>query len=591
MHMQSFNRSDAPACGSVHRRRKRQSGSVLMMFTLLMPVLLIPMVGLGIDGTMMYSVKVKLQTAVDGAALAAAQSLNSGLSLAAQTSAASLAADEFIRANIITGASAGNSGYWGAYNLNDSNCQGSTSTLAGTPTGTGSAISYGTSGNCVIIHQDDQNAQRTVSIAASVNVPLLFMRILGFTGATVTSRSTAARRDVVMVLVLDQSSSMVPAMSALKAAATYFVSQFQPGRDRLGLVVLGGSAITAYPSGDWGKDPLSGGLSGPDVNWANTPDSAASPNIYTSITALVARSNTGTAEALMYGYDELVAANQPGALNVLVLFTDGQPNGISAYFNPQVNSSMQGGTTCTYAPNDGGNSAHSIIGWMAQWGGFKSGTSSPQGFGIGQREQTDKTSHTTVGAWLSDTGSDPLVANGSGQPGHGCNFVSSTYNDYKDIKFTTKDLYGNYLNGPSAVGAANYTANDYQLSFIWTASSQGCLDTSNGARQTWNLTHSVADACQVGLASWNAADMAAYQIHQDTTIKPHIYCLGYEGNGGDDPAFMTRLANIQTNPGNGAANAVYDATKPQGLYIQVQTQADIMPAFQSILAEILRISL
>ena len=43
-----------------------------------MAFVLIPLVGLAIDGTMMYSVKVKLQTAVDGAALAAAQSLSAG---------------------------------------------------------------------------------------------------------------------------------------------------------------------------------------------------------------------------------------------------------------------------------------------------------------------------------------------------------------------------------------------------------------------------------------------------------------------------------------------------------------------------------
>jgi Flp pilus assembly protein TadG len=572
-----------------------------MTFTIMTPFLLIPVVGLAIDGTMLYSVKVKLQTAVDGGALAAAQSLNAGISLATQTSAASLAADEFIRANISTGATAGSGGYWGAYNLNDSNCSGSTTTAAGTPTGSGSQITYSNSGTCVVIYQDDQNAQRTVSLAASVNVPLLFMRILGFSSGTVTSRSTAARRDVVLVLVLDQSSSMTPAMSALKAAAAYFVKQFQPGRDRLGLVVFGGSAITAYPSADWGKDPVSATLSGPDTNWANTPDSASSPNIYTSINAMVSRSNTGTAEGLMYAYYELQAANLPGALNVIVLFTDGQPNGISAHFNaPSPNSYMQTGTTTCTNVSDLGNSAKSIVGWIAQWGGFQSGTTTNKnGFGVAKLMQTDTSTHTTVGGWLS-AGSEPVLSNASGQPAQGCNFNSPSPStaptppngvDQKDVKFPTKDLYGNYLNGPSAVGAANYNALDYQKSFIWTANSQGCLDTSNGSRKTWSLSNSVADACQVGLASWNAADMAAYQIHQNTTLKPHIYCLGYEGNGGDDPAFMTRLANIPTNPADNSTNSVYDSTKPQGMYIQVLTQADIQPAFQSILAEILRISL
>jgi hypothetical protein len=393
------------------------------------------------------------------------------------------------------------------------------------------------------------------------------------------------------MLVLDQSSSMTPAIAALQAAATYFVSQFQPGRDRIGLVVLGGSAIIAYPPGDWGKDPVSATLAGPDTNWANTPDSAAAPNIYTSINNLSYRSNTGTAEALMYAYRELVAANQPGALNVIVLFTDGQPNGISAYFNPVVGSSVLSTSTCTYK-TDGGNSAHSMIGWMAQWGNYLSGTNPSNGVAIFKRAQTDQTDKTTIGAWLSATNyGEPVI---SGTPPTNCSFASNQKNDYKDIQFPTKDLYGNYLNGPSAVGAANYTALDYQLAQIWSSTNQGCLDPgSTGARQNWSLTNSVADACQVGLASWNAADMAAYQIHQHTgtTITPLIYCLGYEGDGGDDPAFMTRLANISANPYSGTTNSVYDSTKPKGMYIQVQTQADMQPAFQSILAEILRLSL
>ncbi|MEI9975368.1 MAG: vWA domain-containing protein [Ignavibacteriota bacterium] len=567
-----------------------------MMFTVIMPFLLIPLVGLGIDATVLYSVKVKLQTAVDGAALAAAQSLNAGLDLAAQSKAATLAADQFIRANIVTGASAGKTGYWGSYNLNDSNCTGSTSTAAGTPIGSGAPVTYDNSGTCVVISEDNQTMQRSVSLAASVNVPLIFMRIMGFSNGTVTSRGTAARRDVVMVLVLDRSTSMAPpdgSINSLLPAATYFVSQFQPGRDQIGLVAFGGSAIIAYPPADWGKDPATATLAGPDIHWADTPDSASAPNIYTSIKAIKAGSNTGTAEALMFAYKELVAANKPGALNVIVLFTDGQPNGISAYFNPTpvTNSSVLSSSPCTYR-TDSGNTARSMIGWIGQGGGFKSGTATKNGSGINSLMQTNNTYRTTIGAWLANP-NEPLIG---GTPATNCKFATTGNgtNDYLDIKFPLADRYGNSTSGPSSVGAAHYTALDYQKSFIWTDNDQGCLNTSNGARTTWNpATSSVADACQVGLASWNAADMAAYQIHQHagTTIKPVIYCLGYEGSGGDDPEFMTRLANIPTNPSTGAANSVYDSTQPKGMYIQVVKQADIMPAFESIVAEILRISL
>ena len=62
--------------------------------------------------------------------------------------------------------------------------------------------------------------------------------------------------------------------------------------------------------------------------------------------------------------------------------------------------------------------------------------------------------------------------------------------------------------------------------------------------------------------------------------------MGYEGNGGDDPALMRRLANV-----NVASNTVYDSTKPQGMYLQIATVNDITPAFQSVLAEVLRLAM
>ena len=67
--------------GSSNRRRRRQGGNIMIMFTMMLPFVLIPLVGLAIDETMMYIVKAKLQTAVDGASLAAAQSLSAGLDL------------------------------------------------------------------------------------------------------------------------------------------------------------------------------------------------------------------------------------------------------------------------------------------------------------------------------------------------------------------------------------------------------------------------------------------------------------------------------------------------------------------------------
>ena len=568
------------------RNRRRKSGSVLVTFTLAFPFLLVPLVGLAIDGTMLYSVKAKLQTAVDGASIAAALNLSSGINFAVQEPAAELTAKQFIAANIgITPAQT--TGYWGSNTLNDSDCDAN-----GTPSKVHTQ-------NCVIAAQDDTNKRRTVTVAASVNVPLLFMRVLGFSSATVAAKGQAARRDVVLVLVIDRSSSMVDMIGNVRDGATYFVNQFQAGRDRLGLVAFGGSAIIAYPSTDWPKDVSLAAtvLNGPDVNFKNTPDSAAVPNMLTSISNIADASNTGTAEALMLAYKELVAANQPGALNVIVLFTDGKPNGLTAnYNNAAFNTNaplvIKAGSTCTAAnkknggPNYNSDIAASMIGWIAQGGGYASygaplyppANGAPAnlgGGGVNTLMQTNNTTQTSVTNWLKNGSTEPTLTNA---PSANCYFRTNNSYVSEDMILPPMDIYGNSTTG---VNQGKYTTNDYKQSEIWGGE---CNNGNRAAAQ--DLTKS-NDPCQVGLASWNAADMAAKQIIADPTgLKPVIYSMGYQGNGGIDQVLLERLSNI-----NVAENTVYDATKPQGLFLPIATVNDIAPAFQRVLAEILRLSM
>jgi Flp pilus assembly protein TadG len=539
---------------------------MMIMFSLMLPFVLVPMVGLAIDATMLFSVKAKLQAAVDGGAIAAAQSLNSGLTFAVQQAAAQKAADQFLKANmVVSGAITGYNGYWGANNLQD-----------GYNTATGTATCSATA--CIAAAQDPTNKRTTITMAATVQVPLLFMRIFGFSSGTVCATGQAARRDVVLVLVIDRSSSMnntingTPVLTTLKGAATSFVSQFQSGRDRLGLVVFGGSAIVAYPATDWNNTSPTG----PDVNFMT-----ASPNITSQISAIAIGSNTGTAEGLILAYQELKAANQPGALNVIILFTDGQPNGITANFNGanplgQGASSVKSTSACTYKNNSNGHP--SMVGWSAQWGGYVAGPTN-NGHGINALAQWSGTSATD---WLKSE-NEPVLASGNGQPAYNCSYASDESTINSDVTIPTVDYYGNSTIGSNV---SPYTYTDYQQSEIW--SDTGACN--NGKRIGGNpltLTGNAAgDACQVGLASWNAADMAARQIHADTTLVPVIYSMGFEGNGGDDPVFMKRLANL-----NVAANTVYNSAAPQGMYLQISTPDDIAPAFQTVLAEILRLSM
>lgn len=634
---------------ATHPRRRRQAGGVLMMFTFMLPLLLVPVVGLGIDATMLYSVKLKMQAAVDGAALASAQSLNAGLTISAQASAAALAADQFIRANIVTGATAGSGGYWGAYGFNDSSC---TTDSNGdlVPTGTGTAISYTNSGNCITVTQDNTNKLRTVAVVAAVKVPLLFMRILGFANGTVASRGTASRRDVVMVIVIDRSGSMGTELPAVQAGAEYFVNQFSAGRDKLGLVLMAGSSIVAYPPADWGKYPPTGAV-GPDVNFKGSTET---PNMVTSLQNMVSSGgNTGMAEAMMMAYYELQAANEPGALNIIVLWTDGEPNGITADFNNSVNGVIPKTSACVnYGTPGAGNyvvgvsatglypnvAAKSIIGWIAQWGGYANGSN--QVMGIFTRAQNTSgpaagifANQNNVTDWVESTGNtnsnnnsthnnESLLDNtaATAGPANGCSYLTAKPLSNPNNVATgatpvingipSHDWYGNSTTGSTHVnpgaGSGSYTQSDYKQSAIWNSSDDCNLGGGGTGGVPLTLTGTLAggikaasNACQLGLASWNAADMAALQIHEDTNLTPIIYTMGYagtvSGSGGVDAVLLERLANCvpgqPCSPGGpSATNTVYNSTIPTGMYIQIQTVDDVTPAFQMLLSQILRLS-
>ena len=71
---------------SAFRRLRRQKGSTLLLMSTLLPIVLIPLVGLAIDGTILFIVQAKLSAACDGAALGAGRLLGTNANTTAGTS-------------------------------------------------------------------------------------------------------------------------------------------------------------------------------------------------------------------------------------------------------------------------------------------------------------------------------------------------------------------------------------------------------------------------------------------------------------------------------------------------------------------------
>ena len=250
--------------------------------------IIMPLVGLATDLTMLYLLKAKLLAAADAAVLAGARALSQGNTAAAQRANAQTAAVKFFNANWTAG-------YWGTSNL-----------TFPTPT----------------VDDTTNPDYRTVIANASVSAPLYFLRMLGSNNATVSVTANAMRRDALIVLTLDRSRSMdrnVPgtgrtACEIMKEDAVEFVKYFAPGRDMVGLVVFSSGQYTYRARSNF-----------------TTPD--ASGNTVTSlINAIDCRDNTATTEALRAAYSEVQRVGSSTKANVIVLMTDGIPNGVTADF-------------------------------------------------------------------------------------------------------------------------------------------------------------------------------------------------------------------------------------------------------------------
>ena len=268
------------------RDRSSEKGASLIIFALLLSMVMLPMLGLCIDVSFIYFAKARLYSAVDAAALAGGRSLSVGLDFASQKANAENVARQYFRAN-----------YPDTF-LDSQN---------------------------IVVNADAQQSSdlyRTVSVNASADVPLYFMKMVGIRTAGINANAQTSRRDVNIILVLDRSGSMGSACGTMKAVATNFVDGFTNGRDSIGLVTFVATANLDFP---------------PTKNFkTQTPR-----NLEQVLSKLVCPGSTGSAEALYRARIAAQASAQPGTLNVIVFFTDGYPNGFTASLKKKSTSSCE----------------------------------------------------------------------------------------------------------------------------------------------------------------------------------------------------------------------------------------------------------
>lgn len=455
-----------------------KKGSVTTLFTLTLFFVVVPVVGLAIDSGLLFAIKAKLQTSTDGAALAAARSLSRGISLDAQQGSATATAQKFFNANIQNG--------W----LGLGNPSAQVTFPAAPPKTT------------------------IVQIDTAVDANAYFMRMFGVTHVTLHARGAAIRRDVNVVMVLDRSGSLTNSGSCapLKSAAVSFIQSFVNGRDRLGLVTFG----TTYRSDfDPATDFQSRGGGGDMVTMVNN---------------IACVGGTNAAAAYWAAYQKLVAINEPGALNVILFFTDGQPNTLHM---PALQIKATSACTNKTAKNGVVTPAGTAI-----WGIFLAAETGPP-----PAPNPD---------WRVVANSGNCAYNGT---------FSNVTNDVVSL---------------SEAGAANEVDVNGNSLTGWKTVTR---DSDN--RITLNATN-------VTNAGINALDNAAARVRSESAASGlwvATYTVGL-GNASSPPemALLQRVSNV-------AESATYNPNQPVGMLAYASNANQLQAMFMQLASDILRLSM
>lgn len=543
-----------------------------IVITAIMLVFVIPVVGLAIDAAVLYTIKARLQTAVDAGAVAAARTLNKGLTLAEQAGNAQAKATAYFFANFPEGE------------------LGATNVTVPTPDVSESGF-----------------RRRTVTVTGQAMAPTYFMRVFGYTRTPVRATGTATRRDVNIIMVMDRSGSMNTSGSCtpMKDAAKDFVSLFANGRDRIGIVTYSTSYYNAFPH---------------TMDFMST-----SPNINTVIDNVTCTGGTNSPTAISEAYNHIVGIDEPGVMNIILFFTDGLPSAATANWPVKKKEDTRYGYGYTNSSTTTANPPPSSPP-IPPYGTYRTSTGSagPCTNTNNCREQYNSNStqfnnmppspcrHTVGGTyytWYQTNGAGTrylqsapnpswnppdktgvIVYAGNGQPtggtiglynalapnlsaaqgavitdSAGCRFASSTNYIRRDIAYApASDVYGNAFRG-SMMAVDEYGSGNY--------SGQIRVDTPQSLMKAYK----------------NATYNAAVRIRGDSRIQPVFYNIGLGNPNATDPLdvpdtdLLLRMSNDPVSP-------EYTDTQPSGMFVFAPDNTQLNSAFVRVASEILRIA-
>jgi Flp pilus assembly protein TadG len=547
--------------------RNSERGAALFVAIAALVWVIIPMLGLFVDLGILYSAKARLQAGVDGAALAAARALNLGQTTAAQAVSAQQNAVNWFYANFPNG-------NWATFNT------------------------VMTTANVTVVNSPNNANLRQVTVTASTSVPTWFMKYLGFSATTLTSSGQASRKDLIAMLVLDRSGSMCAvngvagsqpcsksnsntACAAMIIAAKVFTGFFAEGRDQIGLLTFSDGYYLDHA---------------PTTNFQTLFGYTNSSSGNGMIDNITCGGGTGTAAAMSLAYNELYKINEPGAMNLIMLETDGLPNTLvyNFYTTPGTLSTLALNTTSACVDNN--NLTYGNNGWRTSTSARQWITGIPMNTG-GSGYMANVPAGSIGGFYTSDPAQgtyidvlfNPNQSSDSSGSSNSVYLPNANGCKFDGVLTTTYGTDLNWLPGQDVFGNQVAPSNEY----VPLALTSGYNNLTGTANTDWPHTHA---------AALNATDNAAYNIRTNATLPAYVFTIGLGGNDGNppDPILLQRMANDPNedqfnNPPvfpacSSEPACITYSSQPQGTFIYAPTSAQLGQAFLSISSQILRLS-
>jgi hypothetical protein len=314
-----------------------------------------------------------------------------------------------------------------------------------------------------------------------------------------------------------------------------------------------------------------------------------------SIDSLNCNGGTGTASAVSLAYNELYKTNLPGALNLIMLETDGLPNTLVYNWWDGTNYGLANSSGCQDV-NGRTKASLPTAGWQTSanarlWTSGHSMNTGGTGFmsdipsgAIGSFYTFDPAQGTgfslLYNPWQSTSNSSNNTTIGAMGTAPGCIFASGASSNDADFAWLpATDVYGNAVNPVNAYKSIT--------------TSGGHIPITGTTSTDWTNAHGGA---------LNATENSAYRARTNATLPVYFYAIGLSGNGGNppDPILLQRMANDPT-PDSFNSPAAYQpcasetgcitySTQPQGKFIWAPDSADLGKAFLAISSQILRLS-